>query len=558
MFRPESHREGRPRDRRLRPARHLESLEGRQMMAANAASLLGADAAVVARAHPIGNASLRQLSFLDNDGRILTGTDREGDTWTLTLHGPGTMIVTDTSPNDGFLNDELATIQLIGTDINNSHLTGTVSASPRILTDGTIGFNRLIAESGVNSIVLNGFELRETGPDPGIPGISLLGGVRTLGFQSLIYEADQPEDGPAVIRIGDPSTPLTVKPSIYITHIFNNSFDGSTVLNDQVPRTDPSVQILVNGEIQDLEMVSVTALPTDAATNARVSPVAYTGRTAVQTFGINGLKVAGSARNFTVSRTAQPFASRFSGVDRIGHAFFGGNADAVALDVSNGEIGRLKFLRGLGNSYGSQDTSMLESGTPLGLRGYPASGLSGGVVAARNIRRQEYGADRLILQHRQSPNEIQLRTSTYTDYVPRAGNALTNATVATAGSQGDTNIVGNSWRTLVAAGFDYQSYVQGLDPTRSPSHIRTLRQRGDLVDSIVASSYRSTNGIYGDGDDAAGNGLIEGNLDGNVYQTNPTGQGSGFYARRVIGRLPSVGGPQYEGPKRFRNVLYRV
>ena len=44
-------------------------------------------------AHPIG-LSDAQLSTLDNDGRVITGKDRQGDEYTLTVHGPGSLIVT--------------------------------------------------------------------------------------------------------------------------------------------------------------------------------------------------------------------------------------------------------------------------------------------------------------------------------------------------------------------------------------------------------------------------------------------------------------------------------
>ena len=50
-----------------------------------------------------------------NEGKIVSGTDRAGDIWTITVHGPGKVIVTDTTPNDGALDDDINTIQLVGT-----------------------------------------------------------------------------------------------------------------------------------------------------------------------------------------------------------------------------------------------------------------------------------------------------------------------------------------------------------------------------------------------------------------------------------------------------------
>ena len=38
---------------------------------------------------------------------MVTGRDREGDEWQITVHGPGAVIVTDATPNDGALDDDL-------------------------------------------------------------------------------------------------------------------------------------------------------------------------------------------------------------------------------------------------------------------------------------------------------------------------------------------------------------------------------------------------------------------------------------------------------------------
>ena len=142
----------------------------------------------------------------------------------------------------------------------------------------------------------------------------------------------------------------------------------------------------------------MTANPVPANIDARISPVAYTGRTSVQTFGVNGLKVVGSARNFTRQPDGASRSSTASaGWIGVGHAYFGGNADAVAIDATNGRIGRLKFLRGLGNPVGTS-TSLLDAGIPLGERGYPAAGLLGGVIAARRIGQTEVGPANLVLQ----------------------------------------------------------------------------------------------------------------------------------------------------------------
>lgn len=132
-----------------------------------------------------------QAQFVNNEGKIVSGKDRQGNEWTITVHGPGAVIVTDISPNDGILDDNIDTIQLVGTDPRKTYVTGQTVASARVLTSGTVLFNRLIDTSGVKSIVLNGFTLQETVTPPGAAasenaslflntGIYLTGGVGLL------------------------------------------------------------------------------------------------------------------------------------------------------------------------------------------------------------------------------------------------------------------------------------------------------------------------------------------------------------------------------------------
>ena len=121
---------------RSRPKSVLEALEPRELLTGlynfntpSPTSVLPVPrSAAVSVSHPIGESSL-QLSKLDNDARYLTGQDRQGDTWTLTLHGPGSLIVSDTTPNDGVLDDDINTIQIVGSNPKTTYVTGTVEAT---------------------------------------------------------------------------------------------------------------------------------------------------------------------------------------------------------------------------------------------------------------------------------------------------------------------------------------------------------------------------------------------------------------------------------------------
>ncbi len=52
-----------------------------------------------------------------------------GRPWAITVHGPGYVVVTDTTPNDGALDDDINTIQLVNTSLKSTYVTGNVFAS---------------------------------------------------------------------------------------------------------------------------------------------------------------------------------------------------------------------------------------------------------------------------------------------------------------------------------------------------------------------------------------------------------------------------------------------
>ncbi len=529
--------------------------------------------------HPIGS-SASQLAALDNQGRVVSGKDRQGDEYVITVHGPGTVIVTDATPNDSILDDDIDTIQIVGADPNRTYVTGQVTASAWVITDGQVNFNHLISENGVKSIVLNGFNLTNTVVPPAGqplnvgPEIYLPKGVGNLQFNNINATIDQASsDQPFDIVIGSPTTPLRQRPNIKIGSVFN------TVVNSNIgevlpgnPPVDPTVNFVVNGQLGRVEMVSATRQPINlAGYEANFPVVGSTGRTAVRAIGINQLKVDGAARNFTASRAGQPaqaqtgqsgtplaqpvtrpFQSAFSGLDHLGTAQFGGPTDGVGLDV-NGPIGSIIARRGLGDP-----TGLVLPQTNLGYnsarRGNFSYGLLGALITAKSIGKIDAGPSNLTLQTAQNPDFIQLLRQGSTHYYTRPGNALTATAITTDGSIGSVNIVGNAQSSEIKTGFNYQSYIAGLEGTRAPSAIRNYRQRGDLIDSVISATYRTTDNVYGDAanldpldpsvgaNDVAGPGAIRGQLLGKRVLTGArtalNNIGSGFYARYKRGYLP--------------------
>lgn len=538
-----------------------------------------------------------QNTFLSNEGKIVSGTDRQGNQWNITVHGPGTVIVTDATPNDGSLDDNLATIQLNGTNPRRTYVTGTVVTSDRTPTDGTVLFNQLIANSGVKSIVLNGFTLTQTVPPPigaagnSQTGIFLPDGVGTLQFHDILAPINTANgDGPINIVIGDPSTPLRVAPSIRLDSIFNTVFNSTASTVNFNPQTDPTVNIIVNGQIKDLGFISSTQAPawdpaqlgrnlTVRAVDPTLSPIAgsgaqfafpivgTTGRTSIQATGIGNLGVRGSAINVTAARGPQPFVNQFSGLNHLNHAAFGGNADGLGIDV-NGPIRSLLFRRGLGSPVGTKlgppTSTVLDAttyGTPAASYGFPSQGLIGGEVTSTHIRRIGVGPANTILQSPTNPQFAQAYLRGSIAYNPVPGQALTNSDIVSSGSIGHVHIIGTNFYSEIKTGFHYPSFAAGLEGTRAASNIRNNGQSGDIVDSMTSATVRPFNGRYQTAGVVVGPGSIRGHFNGSLYATGGTtplgdqgfqNRGVGFFAARKFGYLPP---PQ--APKRINGVLVR-
>lgn len=496
-------------------------------------------------AHPIGTASPQQLARLEGQGKLVTGKDRQGNEWQITVHGPGSVIVTDATPNDGVFDDDLDTIQIVGSSPTQTYVTGEVSSSARVTTGGTVLFNHLFAQDGVKSIILNGFTLTRTVAvsSVGLPEIFLPGGVQYLSFANIEAPLDLSTNPPPFnLIIGDPSTPNNIPPTIKLGSIQNTVFNSQVQTINGTPQTTPSVNLVVNGQLRGLDIVSAGEAPlANGAQQLQFPVVGSTGRTSIQAKSVGRLKVAGSATNLTVSRTPQPFQRGFSGVDKIDTVELGGTADALGIDATNGNIRHLRALRGIGNPAGSSRAAT-SYGLPDAQRGYPSFGLAGGTVTARQIGKVTVGAANLIRQTPQDPDIMQYRRQGSTLYFTRPGKALTNTAIVSSGSIGRTTVVGNTQASEVRSGFHYPSYIAGLEPVRQRSKIGRVRQRGDAVNSIVAATYRPTDGVFDNGNDVAGPGTITGNLQGTLTSGGLTtllgDTGNGYFARTKKGYLP--------------------
>ncbi len=311
--------------------------------------------------------------------------------------------------------------------------------------------------------------------------------------------------------------------------------------------------------------------------------VATTGRTALHDTSVGSIDVAGAATNFTVSRSAQPSQNGFSGVSKLNKAVFNGPTDAVDLDV-NGPIGGLKFNKGIGNPTGvfvgttnTPNTTTLNTatsatptavvsqvpatlyGVPADQTGYAANGFVSGLITATNIGHVIVNPANVTTQTLSNPAYAQLTyPGTAATYVT-PGTALTNTAITTTGSIGKVKITGNSVNSEIKTGFSYPSYAAGLEGTRAASKIKSYKQNGSLINSVVSATYRPFNGVYGTPVDTAGPGNVTGSLSfastlaatGNSTALDNTGAGV-YAASKTGGYLPPPQSSTRVGSKLIR------
>ena len=183
------------------------------------------------------------------------------------------------------------------------------------------------------------------------------------------------------------------------------------------------------------------------------------------------------------------------------------------------------------------------SKTP-GSTGYAAAGYLGGVVTARHIRSLRVGPASSFAQTAQNPAFVQRRERGFPAYQTAPGYALTNVAITTAKSIDHASITGSLQNSEIKTGFNYPSYIAGLEGTRARSQIGHLRVAGSLVNSVVSATVRPLNGHYQRRTNVKGPGKITGVVTGRAIDTGAAtalnNTGAGVYARFKRGRLPSI------------------
>ena len=419
----------------------------------------------------------------------------------------------------------------------------------------TILFNELIASHGVKSIELNGFDLSAAGhaaPSRTRPAIFLYGGVRNALVQQ--HRCDDRHVGQHRPRtrsssVTRPRRSRCSRRSI-VNNITNLVFDSTATTIPTTPVTTPTVQFMINGAIRNFDIVSATTGDDPGRVPVRCSPsVGTTGRTAVQATAIDNLNVRGSAKNFTVSRSAEPFTSEASGLShpaqgdvrrqrrRGGHRRQGHDRQAQVQARTGQSGGRLHGHR----CQTACSCRRRPTERHPGSTGYPGGGPAGRTRSGpRRSSKLSVGPANVLTQTAQNPTSSSLTSRGIRRTPVSPGYSLTNAVDRHIGVDRQAQrrpAPSSTPRSRRASTTPRMS--PGLEGTRGASRIARLERSGDLVNSVASASFRPANNHYSHGTGTAGNGQITGRGHGRTGSTRAAKRGRwatpvpGCFARRV-------------------------
>jgi hypothetical protein len=339
-----------PRNRALRPA--PEDLEDRQLLSA-----------------------------------VVSGTDIDGDTWTLRLIGPGSLVVTkqnDANGNPQPLNSqsEINTITVAGAEPLVTRLIGTVHKSAT--GDGKVFFQslnelssrseRLAGGQSMLSIVMPNFWLGNTTPVtsttttlPSPPSITIPDGVNTLKFGGVDTTHDQ-FVAPSSLNQASDITQVTLGLPIYgpsnviIDQSISSTQQITSTPSGSTTPTTTTIQHAVEFDVSGrLRLFQANGIQGDAVNTppqfSNLNPNAPTSSGVGGTFVISG-----SANTIPFFENGEIFGGT---TGSIGNLRIGGNATnltALVFDSTGGNNARISNF-----SVGGETNNVLVS-APNGLR----------------------------------------------------------------------------------------------------------------------------------------------------------------------------------------------
>ena len=496
---------------------------------------------------------------------VVSGTDIDGDTWTLQLIGPGTLSVVkqnDSSGNPSALNSatEINTIQTGGTDPMKSKLVGTVTKGAN--GDGKVFFQSMseianrsprFTQEGLGLVAIDmpNFWLGNTTPvtsqttSTPKPSIDLPDGVNTLRFGGVDTTHNQATatststSDMATVVLGLPGyggTRIIIDKSI-TSAVSVPPASGSTSTTPTV--VQHGVDFAVSGRLdlfQANEIDGNGTLPPGQFT-ALNSAASGTGGTIVVsgtageapfftsdpqlkgalTGAIGNVRIGGNATNFTTLVTD----GTGSGNDKIANFSVGGETQNVML-VAPGGSRTLYFGKGM-------DTVEVRSRDIVQLQANRGA-LNSTVVTDHQINGVNFGGD------------------------------VVNTPLVTGVVQNFTNIINQvEGQSSSIFSSSSPSSPEVSTAAQDNGHI-SARVAGDVTNSTFAASVVPFNGVYGDPNQIViPSGNIKGKVQGTINNSAiaPNAPSTAFFAHKVTALAgpvvpPNVPQPPYASPQPTR------
>lgn len=491
----------------------------------------------------------------------VSGTDIDGDTWTLRLTGPGSLNVTkqvgaDDNPSPLNSATQIDEILIGGTDPLATRLVGTVDRGAN--GDGKVFFENLTTlpsqslrfpgALGMLAINMPHFWLGRTTPQgaatpigDSTPSITIPEGVATLRFGGVDTTVGQANPAPAGTTA-----------DLYAVTLGLPQYGGTRVIIDQsisstqqVPSTDGEPTTIQHGVVfavaGRLELFQANAIIGDAA-----NPPGQFGDQVASASGTGGTIVSSGTAGGSPYLSTFPQLNGAGITGQIGDLRIGGDATnltAIVTDAAQTNARITNFSIG-----GETDHVM--------------------VVAPNGLKNAVFGKgmdNTIILTHVINTLE--------------ANRGAINSSVTVDRTISQVHFGGDVVNTSVLTGYSQNFFailrsVTGLDPnTGSPSGLpsppdaplnaqlaggMSVRVAGDVENSVFTASVEPFNGVFGDpnqvvlptGQIAA---KVEGTIDNSI--ATPSQPNTAFYANEVHlnnGPVipPNVPEPPYPGPKR--------
>jgi hypothetical protein len=493
------------------------------------------------RKHPARFRAIRPVAENLEQRQLLSGTvsgvNTEGDAWTLTLIGPGSIKVTkqaDANGNPTGLLDpsEIDTITIFGTDPLSSRLVGTVVASGK--GTGQVFFQHLTEVTNVSQ--------RGTGGD-GLLSIDMPNfylGLTAQAAPNTNTGGTEPSitipDGTATLRFGGIDT----------TAFFGTDPTKSLSGSNQVPGTSSST-----GSAQNNQFAITLGAPQYAGTRFVVNSIttnSYQGTTSSSstpsTFQ-NGVTI-----NVT-GRLGIFQANEIDGSTTNAPATFASNGGVLVqmlpISLASGELGEIGFVRVGGNATNFSVISNDKMNT------YFVGGETNniGIVAGGGTRNLYFG---------KGMDTATIKVHTIQKLFANRG--AINSTVTADRQIGNMQFGGDVVGTTVKSGYNQNLAAVEQSPTNAPTPTAQAGGQmrvtiaGNITNSVFASSVVAGTNGFGSADDlrlqpGTINARIQGTIDNAAVTPNsPT---AAFYAQAVKltkGPVvpPTVPEAPYSGP----------